>query len=249
MTAFVLVHGFACDRTDWQAQIAHLSPRHAVHAPDLRGHGTAPGTAAECNIETYGADVARLLETLDEPAVLAGHSMGCRVALQAHRLAPARVAALALVDGSRMGTGDPGQAAGAMRAAIDFTGYSAFAEALFAQMFLKQSDLSRTILARAKRLPAAIGAALFPDMVRWDAAQMEGALAAVRVPLLVIQSTYVNAERRRVPLRPGEPTPWTELVRARVPGAKIEIIPGIGHFPQLEAPSRVNELLEMLAAD
>ena len=85
-------------------------------------------------------------------------------------------------------------------------------------------------------------------MVRWDAAQMEGALAAVRVPLLVIQSTYVNAERRRVPLRPGEPTPWTELVRARVPGAKIEIIPGIGHFPQLEAPSRVNELLEMLAA-
>jgi pimeloyl-ACP methyl ester carboxylesterase len=247
MSAFVLVHGFACDHSDWDAQARHLASRgHVIHTPDLRGHGGAPGTPAECTIESYGADIAKLLETLDAPAVLAGHSMGCRVVLEAYARAPGRVAALALVDGSRMGAGDAVQAAQAMRAAIDFAGYAAFADALFSQMFLRPSADSRRIVARAKRLPAAIGASLFPDIVRWDAARMDEALAAVRVPLQVIQSTTAGSDRKRVPLKAGETSPWLELVRARVPGARIEVIPGAGHFPQIETPARVNALLEML---
>ena len=83
-------------------------------------------------------------------------------------------------------------------------------------------------------------------MVRWDAANMERALASVQVPLLVIQSTYLNAERRRVALKPGETTPWLDLVRRKAPQAQIEIVPGVGHFPQLEAPEQVNKLLSGL---
>ncbi len=83
-------------------------------------------------------------------------------------------------------------------------------------------------------------------MVRWDAAQVEGALAAVRAPLLVIQSTTLDADRKRVPLKAGETTPWLDLVRSRVPQARIEVIPGIWHFAQIEAPERVNALIEAL---
>ena len=41
--AVVFVHGFGCALSDWDAQVAHLSPRHLTVAVDLRGHGTSPG--------------------------------------------------------------------------------------------------------------------------------------------------------------------------------------------------------------
>ena len=242
----MFVHGFACDREDWRAQLEHFAPARQVIACDLPGHGASAGGATDCTIERCGDEVAALLEGLEAPAVLVGHSLGCRVVLQAYQRSPARVSALALLDGSRMGTGDPEQAAGAMSAAIDFAGYAAFAEALFSQMFLKLTPAAVSVIERAKRLPPEIGAALFPAMVRWDVANIESALATVRVPLLVIQTTTLNADRRRVSLKAGETTPWLDLVRSRAPKARIEVIPGIGHFAQLEAPEQVNALIASL---
>lgn len=245
-TPIVFVHGFACERGDWRAQIDHFAPLREVVACDLPGHGETPGRAADCTIERYGAEVAALAAALARPALLVGHSLGCRVVLEANRRTPGNVAGLVLIDGSRMGTGDPAQAAEAMRAAIDFTGYAAFAEPFFAQMFLKPGAEANAIVARAKRLPAEIGAALFPAMVRWDAGRLDEALAAVQAPLLVIQSTTVGAERRRVALRSGETTPWLDLVRSRVATARVEVLAGVGHFAQLEAPQRVNTLIASL---
>ena len=68
---------------------------------------------------------------------------------------------------------------------------------------------------------------------------MDAALGAMRVPLMVIQSTTLNTDRKRVPLKEGETTPWLDLVRKRVPTARIEGIAGVGHFSQIEAPERV----------
>jgi pimeloyl-ACP methyl ester carboxylesterase len=79
----VLVHGFACAHTDWDAQVAHLAPYHQTIAVDLRGHGASPGSPNECLIERYGADVAEVMHRLDLlPAVLVGHSMGCAWSLK-----------------------------------------------------------------------------------------------------------------------------------------------------------------------
>lgn len=241
--AIVFVHGFGCDHTDWDAQVVQLAATRAVIACDLRGHGRSPGTAADCTIAMLGADVAQLLaQRAIEAAILVGHSMGCRVVLEAYTRAPERIVGLVLVDGSRLGEGDPAQAAQAMRAAIDALGYPAFAEATFKAMFFGPSNDAQRIVERAKRLPPDIGAVLFSDMVRWDAARMDAALGAVNVPLMVIQSTSMK-DGKRAPLAADESSPWLELVRGHVPDARIEVVAGVGHFVQIEAAARVNALL------
>ena len=247
----VFVHGIASAHDDWRAQLDYFRARRCVVACDLRGHGASTGDPAQCDIETYGADVSALLRALDlPPAVLIGHSLGCRVVLQASVDAPERVIGLVLVDGSRLGTGDPQMAEQAARQQIQAVGYPAFLRGFFAGMFLEGSDpaVQERIVGRALALPEAIGAALFPRVVRWDAQAMDAALGRVAVPLLVIQSTYVTPQRVRVPLAPGASTPWLELVRRSVPTAQSEIVSGAGHFAMLEKPHAVNQHLEQFVA-
>jgi pimeloyl-ACP methyl ester carboxylesterase len=244
----VFVHGVACAHDDWLEQLDFFRPRRRVVACDLRGHGASTGDPANCDIETYGADVAALMRALDlPPAVLVGHSMGARVVLQASVAAPERVAGLVLVEGSRVGTGDPQAAEESVRRQIQAVGYTAFLRGLFADMFLEGSDpaLRERIVARALEQPEAIGAALWPRFVgRWDAQSLDAALAQVAVPLLVIQSTYTNPQRVRVPLEPGASSPWLELIRRSVPEAQIDVVAGAGHFVMLEQPQAVSRRLE-----
>jgi pimeloyl-ACP methyl ester carboxylesterase len=243
----VFVHGVACAHDDWQAQVDFFRPRQRVVACDLRGHGASTGDPAQCDIETHGADVGALLRALDlPPAVLVGHSMGTRVVLQAYVDAPQRVAGLILVEGSRVGTGDPQTAEQAVRQQIQAVGYTAFLHGVFADMFLEGSDpaVKERIVSRALALPEAIGATLIPRFIKWDAESLDEALAKVAVPMLVIQSSYINPQRVRVSLEPGASTPWLELIRHSVPTAQIDVVSGAGHFVMVEKPHAVNQRLE-----
>jgi pimeloyl-ACP methyl ester carboxylesterase len=247
----VFVHGFACDHGDWRAQVDFFRPRQHVVTCDLRGHGASGGDPAHCDIETYGADVSALIQTLDlPPAILIGHSLGCRVVLQAYLNAPQRVAGLVLVDGSRLGSGDPQAAEQAIRQRIQTLGYGAMMREFFAGMFLEGSDpaVKERVVRRALALPEAVGAALFPRLARWDAQHLDAAFRQLAVPLLVIQSTNLTPQQIRVPLQPGDTTPWLELVRRAVPAAQIEIVSGAGHFTMLDKPQLVNQLIDGFAA-
>ena len=240
----VFVHGFACSHEDWLLQIDNLKGSFEVVACDLRGHGLTPGRPQECTMEHYGGDVIALINNLElPPAVLVGHSMGCRVVLEANRLAPERIAGLVLIDGSRTGSGDPDKAEAAARAAVEKAGYPAFAENLFRQMFFQPSALAEAVVVRALRQSALFGPSLWPAMARWDAATMDAALAAVKAPVLVIQTTTRNAELKRSMLKAGESAPYLDLLRKALKDVRIEVMPGFGHFPQLEAAAAVNRLI------
>lgn len=65
-----------------------------IHAPDLRGHGHST-TAPPWTLEQHAHDV---LDLLDKPTVLLGHSFGAVVAVHAARLAPHKVTRLILLD-------------------------------------------------------------------------------------------------------------------------------------------------------
>lgn len=236
------VHGFACSHEDWKHQLDDFSKTHEVIACDLRGHGQTPGRPQECSIEHYGGDVAALVNNLElKNVVLVGHSMGCRVVLEAARLVPKRVSAVVLIDGSRNATGDPDAAEQSARDTIKKLGYGAFAETLFRQMFLKPSRDADAIVARALKSSAEFGPELWPRVTRWDAGSMEAAFAAIRAPVLAIQSTTRNAQLQRAPLKPGDTSPWLDYLKSK--GARVEIVPDTGHFTQLERPQRVNQLI------
>jgi pimeloyl-ACP methyl ester carboxylesterase len=240
--ALVFVHGFACSHEDWRHQAEFFSKSHETVACDLRGHGQTPGRPQECSIEHYGGDVAALIANLDlKQAFLVGHSMGCRVVLEANRIASERIAGIVLIDGSRLASGDADKAEREARAAIAKAGYPAFAENLFRQMFFKPSPEADAIVARAVKTSAQFGPELWPSMGRWDAAVMDAALAAVRSPLMAIQSTTRSADLRRAPMKPGDTNPYLDLLKAK--GARVEIVPDTGHFTMLEAPATVNRLI------
>ena len=245
----VLVHGFACAHDDWAAQIAHLSPHHQTIAVDLRGHGQSAGSPDECSIERYGADVAEVMHALNSrAAVLVGHSMGCRVVIEAALQAPGRVAGVVLVDGS--------QFAAAMSdvfrtAFASPDGFSTLTERMFRDMFTAKSDAATaaSVVTRARRTPRDIGEKMLLDLTRYDANRLTVALAELRVPVLAIQSTYANERRERQSLRTGETTPFLDMLRGRIPSVRIEIIADSGHFPQIDEPARVNALLRGFIAE
>jgi pimeloyl-ACP methyl ester carboxylesterase len=227
----VFVHGFACSHEDWRFQLEHFSKNHEVVACDLRGHGQTPGRPHECSIEHYGGDVAALVTHLNlEKAILIGHSMGCRVVLEANRIASERIAGIVLIDGSRQAAVPP-----------PIEDFPAFAENLFRQMFFKTTPESEAIVARAVRSSREFGPHLWPAMARWDVEQMEGALAAARCPLLAIQSTTRGQDLKRSPMRPGDTNPYLDLVKSK--GGRVAIVPDTGHFTMLEQPRPVNRLI------
>jgi pimeloyl-ACP methyl ester carboxylesterase len=238
------VHGFACSLEDWKPQLDFFAKTHEVVACDLRGHGQTPGRPRECSIEHYGGDVAALVNNLElRNVVLVGHSMGCRVVLEAARLVAKRVSRVVLVDGSRNATGDPDAAEKSARATLEKLGYAAFAETLFRQMFFKPSRQADAIVARAVKGSAAFGPELWPRVTRWDAGAMDAAFAALHVPVLAIQSTTRNEQLQRTALKPGDTSPWLDFLK-KFPNVKTEIVPDTGHFTQLEAPQQVNRLIE-----
>lgn len=235
----VLVHGFACAHDDWAAQIAHFSARHRTVAVDLRGHGASPGTPDECSIERYGADVAEVMRALDlPPALVVGHSMGCRVAVEAALQAPERTAGLVLLDGSHFVA-----ASEAMQRQRFARGeYRTVAEGMFGQMFLPQSDkaLVARITARALALPEPIGRKVLTDMARYDVRRLAGSLALLDVPVLALQTTYTNERRERASMTVGQRTPYLDLIAAHARYAEIQVIAGAGHFPQIERAEETN---------
>ena len=236
----VFVHGFGCAHSDWDSQVAHLSPRHQTVAVDLRGHGASPGPAAACSIERYGADVAEVMRALAlPPAVLVGHSMGCRVVTEAALQAPEHTAGVILVDGSQFSA-----AMGAVmrdRFALP-NGYAAMATGMFKDMFTSKSNaaVAAAVVARAERLPAAIGEKMLMDLQRYDVGPFSGTLASLRVPVMALQSTFSNEKRERRTMLEGQSTPFLDMLRANVPSVRVEIIPDTGHFPQLDESARTN---------
>ncbi len=243
----VLVHGFTCDHTDWDRQIAYLSQNYRVIALDLPGHGQS--ITGEPSIAALGASVATLVHQLElVNTTLVGHSMGCRVVLEASRICGDRVKGIVFVDGSRAAT-TPAEYE-ALKHRLEGIEFSEFGASLFGQMFTEktESDTRERIIARALGVDPEWARSLFVDMGHWDAHTLHITLATSELPMLVYQTTTIANAGDRQTLSSGEATAFTDYLKSMFnhDRSEIEVLPDTGHFPQFEEPDQLNTAIERM---
>jgi pimeloyl-ACP methyl ester carboxylesterase len=97
--ALVFIHGWCCDAGYWKEQVPVFSKHNMVVTIDLAGHGESGMERKEYTMESFGEDVAAVVNKLElKSVILIGHSMGGRVNLAAALRIPDRVLALVGVD-------------------------------------------------------------------------------------------------------------------------------------------------------
>ena len=98
-TPLLLLHGTGCDSGDWAGVARALPPEKSIISMDFRGHGESDVPRESFTLSDLAGDALSLLAHLRvEKAVLAGHSLGGMVAMDAAARSD-RVAGLVLLEG------------------------------------------------------------------------------------------------------------------------------------------------------
>jgi len=242
--ALVLVHAAMCDHSNWDRLTPYLTDRHRVLRLDMRGHGRSEAPLDQCHIAGWAGDINSLVEQSGlGPAILVGHSLGCRVVAQAAAQQPDATAAVILIDGSRIGP--PTRETDTMAPG---NGSLARARTSFDSMIGPFADeaVRRDVRQSMSPISRAVFAANGARIADWDVNRAEAVFSSLPadLPLLAIQSTFHDRDTPRYSLRSHEEsTPFTGFLRRTVPHAEIAILPDAGHFNMMEKPAEVAALM------
>jgi len=224
--ALVLLHGFTQTRQSWRRTVQALEGRYRALTPDLPGHGQSSGRPA-----SFAAATAYIRAL--EPDILAGYSMGGRIALHAaFTLKPRR---LVLV-GASPGIQDANERAqrkrsdDALAARIEQIGIEAFATEWGAQPLFEGQ-------------PERVRAAAYADRLRNTPHGLANALRGLGTGVMEPLWDRLGELDLPVTLIVGERDEKfraiAERMRERLPQAELTIVPGAGHAAQLERPELV----------
>jgi 3-oxoadipate enol-lactonase len=236
----VLLHAFPLDGRMWLAQKDDLSGSVRVIVPDLCGFGRSAELAPAQSIDEYADDVAALLDQLHiERATIVGLSMGGYVALALARLHPHRLSRLGLADTRSLADSPEGRTARDQNIAlVKNEGVAPLVERMLPKLL--SAGASAGVVARVRSLgnsqkPAGIAAALAAMRDRPDSTDL---LSGLNIPATVI----VGEADTIAP--PDEARAMGALLRL----AEVEVIPGVGHLANLEAPAAFSTALRRLLA-
>ncbi|MGZ6639618.1 MAG: alpha/beta fold hydrolase [Solirubrobacteraceae bacterium] len=247
----LLIHGMAGTFENWQAVIEPLARAHSVVAPDLPGHGgSAPG-AGDYSLGALAVGLRDLLVTLGhERATLVGHSLGGGIAMQFAYHFPEVTERLVLVSSGGLGP----EVSLILRAAA-LPGADLFIAATAAPARTAGNAIRRGLAAVGVRPPADIAEVARGYASLTDRDRRTAFLATLR-SVVGVGGQSVDASDRHylsegfpvliiwgardpiIPVRHGE------RAHEAIPGSRLEILDGVGHLPQLEAPERFIAVLE-----
>ena len=242
----VLLHGSNADLHTWQPWVERLAKTHRVIRFDQRGHGlTGPAPDGDYSRKAFAADVERVADALElDRFVLAGNSMGGGIALEYALAHPDRLAGLVLVDAG--GAPQTEKAKGNIGFTLARMPGTAWLMRSITPRSLIEKSLRQSVTNKAVVTDAAVDR--YWELLRYPGNRQatatrfatpqtsftEAQLAGLKVPTLIIWG-------ERDPLIPLSSGRW---LAQHIPGARIEVLPGIGHIPMEEAPEASARLLE-----
>lgn len=234
------LHGFTGRGSDWDVLRDRIAGYPWI-APDLPGHGPSPALPAD--LGAHLDFINRSLDVCDGASVLLGYSMGARLALHAALDAPQCFRALVLIGGS------PGLDTEAARAS------RRTADAALAQR-IRNFPTTADFLAEWDAQPLLAGRAAMPEpwksrslearrhnTLRGLAASLEGVgtgtlpslwdrLAELDLPVLLLAGAN-DAKFADIAHR----------MAARLPDARVALVPHAGHAAHLERPDSTAAIL------
>jgi pimeloyl-ACP methyl ester carboxylesterase len=248
----VLVHGIAGCSATWDAVIPRLAAHHTVVAPDLLGHGESAKPRGDYSLGAYASGIRDLLAVLGHRRVtVVGHSLGGGVAMQFAYQFPEWCERLVLV-----GSGGLGKDVSPLLRALSAPG----AEYLLAVLLNPRlhgvaSSVGSTVGKLGIR-----GDRLMTEL--WNSYSRLTDARAQRAFFHTIRSVIDPAGQRvsardRLYLAADMPTliVWGEkdsvipvahgrAAHELMPGSRLEVFPGCGHFVPIEAPDAFVDVLE-----
>ena len=232
----VLLHSIGTTLALWDGVVPALAAgcRRVVRA-DLRGHGRSPVPPGPYAMADLAGDVVALLDRLGvERATLAGVSLGGMVALRAALDAPDRVEGLVAVCTSPH---LPPPSMWAERAAIAREhGPGALSDAVVPRWLTPAFAAAHPDAVEALRaqLAATPGEGYAGCAEAIGAMDLRGELGRIRARTLVGAGDDDPAT---------PPDGHASVIADAIPGARLEVLPGVAHQAPVEAPGRVAALL------
>ena len=237
------LQGLNAPAAAWSAQLAHFSRTHRCIAPDARGVGKSDAPPGPYSTQKLADDALRVLDACAvESAHVVGLSLGGAAAQELALAHPARVRSLSLLSTFARQAPRPRALMEAWRALYPLATQSApLREAwekqayawLFSEGYWRNQAAVRAALRFAATQPfqtvqgfqGQIDAALAHDAV--------DRLPSLRVPTLVVHGALDQLA----------PPAGAEEVARLVRGAKLLVIPEVGHAVNLEGQRVVNAAL------
>jgi len=239
--ALLLIQNAAAPLACWDPFVPRLAGVHRVIRVDLLGPGSPASPGDRYDIRAQASRVGAVLDSLGvSQATVVGHSSGCTVATALAEQRPGTVTALALIDigpsldafidqgvlGRLLLAPLPGRLLWALRteAMIRKAMRTAFTRPVDIPDAIIKATLGMTHRALAGTSRAS------DDYLRQQS--LPDRLAVLGLPVLVIFGT--GDQRWRSP---------SAAAYHAVPGARVEMLPGLGHTPMMEDPQTTGKLL------
>lgn len=223
MTRILLIPGLVCDAHVWDAALTALD--------DL------PVSVADVTTQTSIPDMARdLLARHDGPLVVAGHSMGGRVAMEMAHIAPDRIRAMALLNTGMHPRKDGEDAK--RQSMIDLAydrGMDGLAEAWLPGMMAEGLTPNPLVMDGLTRMVCRMTPEIHERQMRALLGRPDASatIAAYTGPLLLMVGRQDQ----------WSPIAQHEAIAQLCPQARLEIIEDAGHFAPVEQPAAVAGLL------
>jgi magnesium chelatase accessory protein len=244
--SLLLLHGTGSSTHSWARLMPLLAEHFTVIAPDLPGHAfTQTPTREGLTLPGMAQLVGALLATLDaHPAIAVGHSAGAAILARMCLDRIIRPRALVSINGALLPMG--GLAGSIFSPLAKALVLNPLAPRLFAWRAKSKDSVRRVLEGTGSPVDArdlALYARLFRNvphvsgtlamMAGWDLEPLRRDLARLDVPLVLLSASADRA------IPPAD----ADLVKARVPGASLRRLDGLGHLAHEECPGLIGDVV------